>query len=83
MADREKLKAHAALVDRMATKLGVDLEEKAIAGALRIDDLSEAVLRCTGCSNPEHCGRWLSETPEADDTPGYCRNRELLTRLRD
>jgi len=84
MQDRDRLKAHAALVDRMATALGVDLEEAALAGQVNIDEISDAVLRCTGCSDPAHCRAWLEARAAADaaETPGYCRNRDLLHRLR-
>ncbi len=81
MSHRETLKRHAGLVDEMATTLGVDLQEAALDGALRIDEISEAVLRCTGCPNPGHCESFLAETPAASRTPEYCRNQELLQRL--
>lgn len=83
MQDRDTLKRHAALVDRMAQTLGVDLEEAALAGAMAMDEIAEAVLRCTGCADPAHCDSWLSQQRAgADRTPGYCRNKDLMARLR-
>lgn len=84
MQDRDTLKRHAALVDRMATALGVDLEEAALAGGVSVDEISDAVLRCTGCADPGHCEAWLGARAgaEAAATPGYCRNRDLMARLR-
>ncbi|UAB87742.1 hypothetical protein I5192_10870 [Ruegeria sp. SCSIO 43209] len=82
MSDRETLRRHADLVDRMATTLGVDLQEVAIEGALQFDEISDAVLRCTECPNPGHCKAFLAKNLTAPDTPEYCRNHELLNRLK-
>jgi len=77
------LKRHAALLDEMAQTLGIDLEEAAIRGDLRIDDISEAVLRCTGCPDPRHCRHWLQDHTEgATATPDYCSNAALFQQLR-
>lgn len=81
MSDRETLRRHAGLVDEMATRLGVDLQEAAIDGALRVDEISEAVLRCTGCPNPGHCESFLGENQTVTRTPEYCQNQDLLKRL--
>lgn len=83
MHDRPILKRHAALVDRMATALGLDLEEAALRGDLTPPDISDAVLSCTACSNPEHCETWLKEHGDgAPATPGYCRNIDMFDRLK-
>lgn len=81
MPNREALKHHAGLVDQMATKLGVDLQQSAIDGDVSLDELSEAVLRCTGCANPAHCEGYLKQSGQVDKTPEYCRNQELLGKL--
>ena len=76
------LKRHAALVDQMAETLGVDLEEVALQGELEIDEISDAVLSCTACANPEACQGWLEEHKNgAAHTPDYCRNSEMFQRL--
>ncbi|MDX2482424.1 MAG: DUF6455 family protein [Pseudodonghicola sp.] len=80
MQDRETLRCHAALVDRMASALGIDLEDAALAGRLAFDEISDAVLRCTGCSDPAQCASWTVRPVET--TPGYCSNRDLMMRLR-
>ena len=82
MHNRATLKRHATLVDQMATTLDIDLEESTLRGALPIEDLTDMVLRCTGCANPDGCERWLAATPKADHTPSYCRNSAELTALR-
>ena len=83
MTDRESLKRHADLLDRTATRLGLDLEELSVSGAISIDEISDAVLRCTGCSNPEDCAHWLErDEGEAATPPVYCRNGGLMARLK-
>ncbi|MEM9551985.1 MAG: DUF6455 family protein [Pseudomonadota bacterium] len=81
MQSRQVLKHHAELVDRMAQTVGVDLETAVMKGQLPPEEITDAVLRCTGCTNPEHCGQWLNETEHADAPLGYCRNAEMLKRL--
>lgn len=82
MTMKQNLKAHAALVDRMAQTVGVDLEEAVLQGTARFDDLAEAVLRCTQCSDPAHCAEWLEEDRQRDATPAYCRNKDLFAALK-
>lgn len=85
------LNRHAALVNRMAQVLGVDLTEAMGKGKLSGEDWREAVVRCTGCTAPETCTVWLSERPAPEDiegpaaaaAPHYCNNRLMLARLRD
>ncbi len=83
MQNTTTLKRHAALMDRMATTLGLDLEEKIMAGQLQIDSLGDAVLRCTGCENPDGCEHWLDiQTSRADATPAVCRNANMFKMLK-
>lgn len=84
MHSQEKLKHHADLVDRMATSMGVDLEEQLFHGKMSPSDLPDAVLRCAACSDPVHCNAWLNRREtRADATPGYCRNADLMATLRE
>ena len=77
-----RLKRHAALVDRMATARGVDLEEAAMRAHLLPSDLSEMVLRCAGCSNIDECEKWLeAQVGAVSETPRYCRNSDLIKDL--
>jgi hypothetical protein len=76
-----QLRHHAALLDDTASRLGMDLQEAAIRGALRFDEISEAVLRCTTCSEPEACAKWLKADDAVVAAPHYCRNTQLLKRL--
>lgn len=83
MTRTNQLKHHANLVDRMANAVGVDLQEHMLRpDGPTIDDLTDAVLRRTQCSDPGHCAQWLSErSAGADRTPGYCRNQDFLQRM--
>lgn len=79
----DKIKRHAHLVDTMATRLGVDLEESAYRGDISIPEIEDAVLSCTNCTNPDGCQAWLAARDGriVDRTPSYCRNTDLFAEL--
>lgn len=83
MPTKSTLERHAGLVDRMADRLGVDLEQAMMEGRLTQGQLGDAVLSCTGCSQPDTCERWLDlfEDGTEETAPGYCRNGEMLANL--
>jgi len=81
MPNTKTLKRHAALVDRMAASLGVDLEENVLRARASMDELTDAVLRCTGCSNADHCEH-VHLMADTGRTPSYCRNAEFLNALK-
>lgn len=82
MLSRQTLKRHAGLVDRMADRQSLDLEELALRGAITISEIDDAVLRCTGCSNADGCERMLvAEAGQSGPAPDYCRNLDLFDRL--
>ena len=69
------LKLHANLVDNMASARGIDLEEVALRGDLSPSDISDLVLRCSGCTQTSTCQKWLSEqVGTVSAAPHYCRN---------
>lgn len=80
------IRRHAALVDRMASAMGVDLQEAVMRGDLAPDALPDMVLRCSGCANPDGCEALLDKASVQDmssiavaeeptPTPPYfCRN---------
>lgn len=77
------IKQHAALVDRMADTLGVDLEEATLKGQITPDALCDVVLRCTGCTDPGGCRHWLdAHDAGADSTPDMCRNGDIFELLK-
>jgi len=80
-----KLNQHVGLVNKMAERLGVDLSEAMQEGRIAPGDLRASVLRCTGCADPAECMHFLVEhaATGAEAAPGFCRNRQLFTELRD
>lgn len=74
-----RLKTHADLVDRMATARGLDLQEAALRAHLTPSDISDMVLACTGCSQPDTCAKWLeAQHGPVSETPSYCRNADAF-----
>ncbi|MEM9580347.1 MAG: DUF6455 family protein [Pseudomonadota bacterium] len=84
MISTKTLHKHAGLVDRMASANGIDLEESALRGDVTPGEISDAVVSCTNCTNPEDCGKWLdTQAQDANTPPGYCRNTALFDRLKE
>jgi len=87
MSDARNLNRHAAMMNRMAQVLGIDLTAEMAQGRMSGSGWKDALIRCTGCAAPEQCTLWLSahdpegETP-ATETPHYCENRLMMKRLR-
>lgn len=83
MPGRTDFKRHAQLVDHMANTLGLDLEEQMLRGKLTFSQLDDAILTCTGCTQPCACEAWLaSQDQVAPMPPEYCRNVPLFEELR-
>lgn len=83
MSGSSKYDDHSELVERMAEVLGVDLTEEMMAGRWTPEDMQGAVSRCLGCTDPAHCKGWLQDNATgASETPGYCRNKDLLEAMR-
>jgi len=82
--DLATLKKHAALFDDMGHAAGLDLQQQAVDGRLALDEISEAVLRCSKCAHPGQCAKWMaSQGPAPATPPDYCRNRDLLDYLHE
>ncbi|WP_121067715.1 DUF6455 family protein [Chachezhania antarctica] len=83
MSSQPNLKRHAFLFDSMAQSVGVDLENSVLDGTLEMTELAEAVLACTGCSDPDRCDHWLDRNGAGAQkhTPDFCRNRALFETL--
>lgn len=84
MCGHRNLNHHAALVNRMAETLGIDMTKALHDERLSAEEWRDTVLRCTGCSAPETCQDWLADHHEAgaEATPDYCRNTALMEALR-
>lgn len=55
------LNRHAALMNRMAETMGVDLTAAIAQGALSGEGWRDAVERCAGCAAPDKCTAFLAE----------------------
>jgi hypothetical protein len=77
-----RLDRHNDLLRRMADTVHADLPQALARGDLTGQELRNAVLRCTGCHCADECAGWLDAHADgAAQTPGYCRNADLLDRL--
>lgn len=85
MAGFRKYDEHAKLLERMADKLGVDMDEEMQSGRVTPDDVEDTVYRCMSCENPENCTAWLDSRDgvQVEEPPQYCRNRAKLGALRN
>lgn len=74
---------HAALLNRMAETVGVDLTRAIHSGHLHGDAWRDAVLRCCSCDVPDRCISRLASLDGAEVAyaPVYCHNAEMLDRL--
>lgn len=83
MCEARTLNRHAALVNRMAETLGLDLGRAVREGRLQSETWRDAVLDCTCCPAPDECTGWLAERQEtgASAPPAQCRNAGLMARL--
>lgn len=81
MENNTTLRRHAALFDNMAKALGADIEEAVMTGRMHFDDVSDSVLRCAGCSQPDCCEALLAKQEQLSEAPDYCKNRSLMAAL--
>ena len=72
---------HETLMNKMARRLGADLDEAELRGDLPPENRRAMLLSCTGCADPQGCEKWLAENTAADAAPGYCRNSDRLADL--
>lgn len=79
-----KVDHHSGLMHRMADTVGADLSLALQHGKLSAPELRNAVMACMGCEETGACGQWLDDNggAGATETPRYCRNHDLMDRLR-
>ena len=90
MFGNRTLNRHAALMNRMAETLGIDLEEALRRGKISSAEWRDALVDCVGCDDPASCVHWLAEhgapedrlkQPAEEHAPGFCNNRLMMDRL--
>lgn len=72
---------HADLMTRMADKAGVDIANEVQYGNIAESDLRTMVTQCIGCAEAATCERWLEADVDTQETPDYCRNKDLFSML--
>lgn len=79
----DKLDHHGNLMHRMAETVHADVSDAMMRGRISGQDIRNAVFACVGCEGGAECPDWLEAHADgAEDTPDYCRNREMLARIR-
>ncbi|KPA23178.1 hypothetical protein shim_14730 [Shimia sp. SK013] len=82
MPNIPKLRRHVALMDEAAKRIGMDLQEAAIRGALAVGEIQQAVERCTRCPLPDVCETWRAPAENSEQrVPPFCQNRDLFNRI--
>lgn len=66
----------------MARACGYSLTHAVVEGWLSRAELGRLVEACRTCGATADCTRWLAQTVEAGDLPGFCPNRAALAALR-
>ena len=69
-----------ALMGRMMRKFGVDRWLKIMPNHAAVT--SRAVDRCRSCGHQDECAKWLDRNDRPDEPPDFCRNSDLIARLR-
>lgn len=69
------------LMERMARRIGLDLNRLLLARRLSASQIALLKRRCSGCAEDPDCTRWLDVAAPGSDPPRYCLNRKILLDL--
>ncbi len=75
-----KIIRHSDLMEGMIARLGLRDAMSSVPHAHEVK--RRALLRCTTCEEPDVCEAWLNEHASADEAPHFCRNHDLMARLK-
>jgi hypothetical protein len=70
-----------ALMPRMATLAGADLDAALEAGRISAGEVAAARRRCAGCDWPGECAVWMDAQAGHTLPPAFCRNGALFGAL--
>ncbi|WP_341365463.1 DUF6455 family protein [Yoonia sp. BS5-3] len=76
------LRDHFWRVIKMAKACNVDLSTALDEGQIELEDYTQMVADCRGCTHVGACDRALVRIPVLDEAPDYCTNRDVFDRLR-
>lgn len=79
MSHVDRMMRHEALMTQMAERNGVDLNLAGQVGLIDPDEVFQATLACSGCSDVDACETHLATGQEG--FPSVCRNKEILREL--
>ncbi|MEL7106641.1 MAG: DUF6455 family protein [Pseudomonadota bacterium] len=83
MYDTKTIRRHAGLFTTMAERQGIDLQEAVLRAQITPNDITDGVLRCTGCTKPDTCEAEMAQSDRSTAVPDFCRNAALLDALKD
>jgi hypothetical protein len=69
-------------VIKMADANRVDLSDALDTGRITVEDYSEMITKCRGCTEVGKCDRLLSALPSLEKAPAYCENRDTFAELK-
>lgn len=69
-----------ALMERMFSRFDVRLRLAERPGGA--ETLRRATVRCMSCAETDACEAWLERAEAPDEPPPFCRNGDLIGRLR-
>ena len=79
MTAMTRIARHERLLSRMADANEADLDLALMLGNTTPEELTDAVMACTGCANPDACEHHLNHGHIG--VPAFCRNARLIDRL--
>ncbi|MAS08359.1 MAG: hypothetical protein CL534_27210 [Ahrensia sp.] len=68
------------LFDIMVNKLGMRTALQSRANSEAVAKRAQA--RCAECDREDSCQNWLASNDKPDEAPYFCRNHDLLARLK-
>jgi hypothetical protein len=69
-------------VIKMANACEVDLSTALDEKKINIDEYTDMITGCRGCTQVGKCDRLLAEAKQLDRAPEYCVNKETFAELR-
>ncbi len=80
----KRIDKHATLFNDMADTVGADIGDALLDGKIDGQGLRAAVFQCMTCDSAEQCPDWMEAHADgAESAPEYCRNRQMLRRLKN
>lgn len=70
-------------VIKMAKACNVDLSTALDENRINIDEYTDMITGCRGCTQVEKCDRLLAQEAHLDQAPGYCENKDTFAQLRE